>query len=231
MQANCNGEMEMKKVLVIVLVVLVAIGGAAWYFTTFKLDGMIKQQIEQSASQSFGTPVTVGSLKTDLKNGSLTIANITIANPPGFNNANAFSLNGIEAAVDFGTLEVKRIFIEKPEIVIEEKDGETNFSQMMAHMESAPAEPEPSVDGKEPPVIVIHHFKMNASRAAFESESLDRYTDLKIDDVELKNIKGTPAEVASVIANKVMKEIVSEAAQEMLKAKASEKIDEIFGRD
>ena len=72
---------------------------------------------------------------------------------------------------------------------------------------------------------------MNGSRAAFESESLDRYSDLKIAAVELNDIEGTPAEVASAIATEVVSEVVSAAAVELLKAKASDKINDILGRD
>ena len=221
----------MKKALGIVLLVLLIIGGAVWYFTAFKLDGVIKQQIEQVGSNTLGTAVSVGSLKTDLKNGSVTISSITVANPPGYKNANAFSLNGIEAAVDFQTLEIKRVIIDQPEIVIEEKNGDSNFSELLANMESQAAEPEPVTEGEEPPVIVIRHFRMNESRAAFESESLEHYSDLKIGDVELKNVQGTPTEVANVITEEVLEKVVSAAALELLKAKASEKIDDIFGRD
>lgn len=221
----------MKKALGIVLLVLLIIGGAVWYFTAFKLDGVIKQQIEQVGSNTLGTAVSVGSLKTDLKNGSITISSITVANPPGYKNANAFSLNGIEAAVDFQALEIKRVIIDQPEIVIEEKNGESNFSDLLANMESQAAEPEAATEGEEPPVIVIRHFRMNESRAAFESESLDHYSDLKIGDVELKNIKGTPTEVANLITEEILEKVVSAAALELLKAKASEKIDDIFGRD
>ena len=60
---------------------------------------------------------------------------------PGFKNANAFSLNGIEAAVDYGNLEIRRITIENPEIVIEEMGGETNFSKMMAELKQASSMP------------------------------------------------------------------------------------------
>ena len=42
---------------------------------------------------------------------------------------------------------------------------------------------------------------------------------------------GTPDEVASTIANAVINEVVAEAAREILKAKASEKIDSMLGRD
>ena len=173
----------------------------------------------------------MGSVTTDIKNGALTISSITVANPPGFNNPNAFTLNGIEAAVDYQNFDIKRVIVDRPEIVIEEQDGETNFTRMLAQVESAPAQPDPQAGDKPEPVIVLHHFRMNQSRAAFESKSLDRYSNLEIDAVELKDIRGTPSEVSQVIAREVLDEVVAEAAKELLKAKASEKLDDLFGRD
>ena len=220
----------MKKVFVTILVLLLLLGIAAWYFVSFRLDGVIKQQIEQVGSQTMGTSVSVGSVTTDLKNGSLVISRITVANPPGYKNTNAITLNGIEAAVDYKTLDIKQIIVDKPEIVIEEKNGASNFTELLAGMEDSP-EPAPAEEGAEPPILVIHHFRMNESRAAFESTSMDHYSDLKVKAIEVRDVKGTPAEVTEVISTKVVKEIVSAAAMELLKAKASEKIDDIFGRD
>ena len=224
----------MKKAITILLVLLLVAGGT-WYFVSFRMDSMIASNIETRASASLGTQVTVGTVSTDIKGGKLTISNITIANPPGFKNKNAFSLNGIEAAVDYSSYEFKHVVIDKPDIVIEEMGGETNFSRMLAGIEKQGSEPEPgsdpAADGKEEPIIVIHHFRMNESRGSFESESLDKYSNLKIDAIELSNIKGTPTEVSKVITRKIVNEIAKEAAIELLKAKASEKIDSIFGKD
>lgn len=226
----------MKKALVFLLVLAAVAGGATWYFVSFKMDSLIKSQIESSASASFGTRVSVGDVKTDIKGGSLTISSVTVANPPGFNNKNAFTLNGIEAALDYSTLEIKRVIIDKPEIVIEEMGGQTNFDKMLASMKKGSPEPAPEKESageggkREEPVITIRHFRMNESRAAFESESLDKYSNLEVDAIEVSNVKGTPSEVARVIANEVISEIVKEAATEMLKAKAQDKISEILGK-
>lgn len=218
----------MKKAIVAVLILLLAAGGAAWYFTSFKLDGMIRQAIEDSGAESLGTKVTVGSLVTDLKNGSLTISNITIANPPGYKNENAFSLGGIEAAVDYQSLEIKRVVVNEPNMVIEEKGGNTNFSQLLKQLENA--SPDSGQESGKEPVFVIHHFRMNGSRAAFESQSLDYSNNISIDAIELRNIEGTPDELASKIAKEVIEEAVSAAAAELLKAKASEKLNSILKR-
>jgi flagellar basal body-associated protein FliL len=219
----------MKKALGTILVLLVVVAVAAWYFVTQRMDGMIAAKIESAASATFGTQVSVGAVQTDIKNGSLTISDITVANPPGYENTNAFSLQGIEAAVDYENFDIKRLIVDNPEIIIEEKAGETNFSEMLAALEKREAQPS-GADTAEP-VIFIRHFRMNKSRAAFESKSMDRYTDIEIDAVELRDVRGTPGEVAAVIASEVVNEVVSEAAKEMLKAKASEKINDLLGRD
>jgi len=92
---------------------------------------------------------------------------------------------------------------------------------MLRVLESASSEPADS--GQSEPVIVVRHFRMNESRAAFESESLNRYSDLEVDAVELNDLRGTPTEVAKVIAAEVLNEVVSEAAVELVKAQAAKK--------
>lgn len=215
----------MKKFLVILVAILLIAGGGVWYFVSFRLDGMIEQQIEEIGSRSFGSRVSVGAVKTDIRNGSLQISGITVANPPGFRNPNAFSLNNIEAAVDYASRDIRRLVIERPEIVIEEMGGETNFSKMLEELESQDSGSADS--GGDEPVIFVRHFRMNESRAAFESKSLDRYTDVEVDAVELKDIRGTPTEVAKVIAAEVLNEILSEAATELLKAQARKQFEDV----
>jgi len=219
----------MKKLFGIILLLLLIAGGGVWYFTAFHLDNMVRDQIQQVASRTLGTRVSVGSVATDLRAGSLTIGDITVANPSGFRNPNAFTLRGIEAAIDYGTLEIRRLVIEQPEIVIEEADGETNVQRLLSAVEREP-DPEPAGEGQ-PPILVIHHFRMNASRAAFESASLDHYSDVRIDAVELRELRGTPQQVGRRIAREVLDEVVTAAALEMLKATAAEKLQELFNRD
>ena len=215
----------MKKFLLVLVAILLIVGVGVWYFVSFRLDGMIEQQIEEIGSRSFGTRVSVGAVKTDIRNGSLQISEITVANPPGFRNPTAFSLNNIEAAVDYSSRDIRRVVIEKPEIVIEEMGGETNFSKMLEELESQDSASADS--GGDEPVIFVRHFRMNESRAAFESESLDRYTDVEVDAVELRDIRGTPSEVAKVIAAEVLNEIVSDAATELLKAQARKQFEDV----
>jgi hypothetical protein len=215
----------MKKIVVALLVLALVVGAGVWYFVSYRLDSLIETRIEQAGSASFGSRVSVGAVTTNIRDGSLQISNITVANPPGFESPNAFSLDSIQAAVDYANFDIQRVVIDKPSIVIEEIGGKTNFEQMLAELERMEAEP--AGPGADEPQIVLRHFRMNESRAAFQSESLDRYTDVEIDAVELHDIRGTPTEVAKVIAREVLDEVTAEAATELLKAQAGKKYEEM----
>jgi hypothetical protein len=226
----------MKKATTSLLIIILLIGGAAWYYVSFRLDDAITNGIEEAGSAAFGTSVKVGGVKTSIRDGTLSISSITVANPPGYNNKFAISLNAIEAAVDYDSFEIKRVIIDNPEVVIEEKGGQTNFSDLLVNLQSGQSEPAADADADADPdgedgtdtdatTIVIRHFRMNQTRASFESKSLDRYSDLKVDEIEMNNISGTPSEVANLIATEIIKEITAEAAIELLKARFRQKFE------
>lgn len=217
----------MKKVIVVLLVLALVVGAGVWYFVSYRLDSLIETRIEQAGSASFGSRVSVGAVTTNIRDGSLQISSVSVANPPGFKNPTAFSLSNIEAAVDYANLDIKRVVIDKPGIVIEEMGGRTNFEQMLAELEKMEAESASGEAGADEPQIVLRHFRMNESHAAFQSESLDRYTDVEIEAIELHDLRGTPTEVAQVIAREVLDEVTAEAATELLKAQAGKKYEEM----
>ena len=215
----------MKKIVVTVLLLVLLIAAGAWYFTAFHLDNLIKTRIEQVGSEALGSRVSVGAVKASVRDGSLEISSITVANPPGFSNPNAFSLNHIEAAVDYGSRDIKRLIIDKPEILIEERGGTTNVAQMLDKLEKTGSSAGDT--GGQEPVIVIRHFRMNESRAGFDSATFDRHTTVEVDAVEMNDLRGTPTEIARIIAREVLNEAVAEASKEVLKAQAGEKYEEI----
>lgn len=217
----------MKKILVVLLVLVLLAGGAVWYFMNYRMDDFIAQQIEKIGTETLATQVTVGEVVTDIKGGSLTISDISVANPAGYSNPNAFTLRGIEAAVNYQTLEIRRIIVDRPEIVIEEHNGETNFAALLSGMDSAADTTAPAEDSA-PPVLTIDLFRMNESRAAFESTTLDRASNITVDEVELTGLRGTPPEVAEAIVREILDEVVSAAALELLKTKATEKLEKLF---
>jgi hypothetical protein len=214
----------MKKVIVVLLVLALVVGAGVWYFVSYRLDGLIKRRIEQAGSASFGCGSASaryhkhpGRLAADLQR--------LVANPPGYEPHRIHPSNA--GGGGYANLDIKRVVIDKPGIVIEEMGGRTNFEQMLAELEKMEAESAPGEAGADEPQIVLRHFRMNESRAAFQSESLDRYTDVEIEAIELHDLRGTPTEVAQVIAREVLDEVTEEAATELLKAQAGKKYEEM----
>ncbi len=232
----------MRKLFMTLGLIILVGAGLAWYFVNVRLDSMIESRLERAATTSLGNHVEVGGVETDLRKGTLNVREISVANPPGYKNPYAMRFTGVEAAVDYDTLEIRRVVIDRPEFLIEELGGTTNFQQMLDAMEAGES-PVPAAESSAPePEITIRHFRIDGARAGFESQSLDRYTDLKVDAIEMNDLKGTPTELANQIGRKVLRELSSEAGMAMLEAQArkkagelgskvSESLDSIFGKD
>jgi hypothetical protein len=233
---------SMRKLFLTLGLIMLVGAGLAWYFVNVRMDSMIESRLERAATASLGNHVEVGGVETDLANGTLTVREMSVANPPGYKNPYAMRFTNVEAAVDYETLEIRRLVIVDPEFLIEELDGNTNFQQMLDALEAGetvvpaadPATPEQE--------ITIRHFRIDGARAGFESASLDRYTDLQVEAIELNDLKGTPTELANQIGRKVLNELSSEAGMALLEAQArkkagdlgdsvSDSLGKIFGKD
>jgi hypothetical protein len=216
----------MRKVLFTLGSVMLVAAAAAVYFVIFRLDSVVETRIESVGSKAFGSRVEVGGVDTNLRDGTLSVARISVANPTGFDSPYAVRLNALRAAVDYKGLEIKQVAIENPEFYVEELHGKTNFEQMLQALDSR-STPVGADSGSTEPVITIRHLRIDQTRAAFASHTFDKYTDMQVDAMEMNNLRGTPSQLAQQIARKVVTELSSEAGAEMLKARAQKKVDDI----
>ena len=233
----------MKKFIITLLVIIVVGAGAAgWWFMFHRMDGLLEREIQEAGSAAFGTPVTVGNVDIDLIDGAMRIEDLAIGNPPGFGREHALVFGEIEAAIDYFSGEIKRIVLDEAQVFIEERDGQLNVQRLKEALESRLTPSEHRETSNPDEEIVLHQFLMRSTMATFESASLERLTEVRIDQIELRNLRGTPEVVAEQIADAIIDEIVDEAAMALLKAqaqdqledlgsKASEKLREIFGED
>lgn len=218
--------LNMRKVFFTLGAIMVVAVAAALYFITYRLDSVVESRLERAATMAFGSRVEVAGVRTNLRDGTLSVEEISVANPPGFENPYAVRLSAVRAAVDYQGLEIKQVAIENPEFNVEELDGKTNFDLMLQALNSG-SEPAASDSGRAEPVISIRHLRIGETRAAFASHTFDRYTDMQVDAIEMHDLRGTPSELAGQIARKVVGEVTSEAATEMLKAQSQKKVDDI----
>ena len=232
----------MKKIIItiIVLAFLVA-GGYGWWVMFHRFGGLVTDALIEEGSNAFGTTVTVGDVDVKWAQGALVITDLQIGNPAGFESEYVVRFGTIEAAVDFESMEVARVILDDTRFYIEERDGKTNVQEIRKSLERGMSE-ESDFEASPEDEIVIQRFLMRSSTATFESASLNRISEVRIDEIEMRNLRGTGEEITEQIGNRIIEEVADEAAREMLEAQASkhledleekvsDKLREILGKD
>lgn len=219
----------MKKfIITVIVVVFVAAGAAGWWYMFHRLDGLVEAELQRAASEAFGTPVTVGDVQINLIQGAVRIEDLAIGNPEGYTREHALSFGSIEAAVDIQKEEVTHVIFDGAQIHIEERDGVTNVQRLKQGLESRISS-ESRGTGGSAERLVVRRFLMTSTTATLSSDSLRRDTEVGIDEIEIRDLSGTPEEVAEIIANRIMEEIAREAGMAIIEAKAREKLRELLG--
>jgi uncharacterized protein YxeA len=123
-----------KKLLVILLIVLIAISGLL-FFLKDNLDEIVREIIVTSVSDATQTNVSLAQVKLNLKEGVGILNNYQQGNPEGFQTKYAFRFDQAELDIDVGTILddvviIERVFINHADIVYEFNDGKTNFVEL-----------------------------------------------------------------------------------------------------
>ena len=129
----------MKKLLVILLIVLIAVPGLL-FFLKDNLDEIIREIIVTSVSDATETNVSLAQVKLNLKEGVGVLNNYQQGNPEGFQTKYAFRFDQAELDIDVGTILddvviIERVFINHADIVYEFNDGKTNFVELKKNID------------------------------------------------------------------------------------------------
>ncbi len=129
----------MKKLLVILLIVLIAISGLL-FFLKDNLDEIVREIIVTSVSDATQTNVSLAQVKLNLKEGVGVLNNYQQGNPEGFQTKYAFRFDQAELDIDVGTILddvviIERVFINHADIVYEFNDGKTNFVELKKNID------------------------------------------------------------------------------------------------
>jgi len=225
----------MKKVLLIVVLLIVAVIGAAIYFVFTNLDAIVKTAIEQVGSQTTQTAVRVDKVKIRLTDGAGTISGLSIANPKGFAAANAFSLGEIDTQIDINTLTkgpitIDRVIIRKPQVFYEmNKDRESNLNALYKNIAAGTgggSTKKPAAKSDEPKLI-IRHFQVAEATVEANVVPLNKKLTLKIPTIDLKDLGGKSGATPSEISKQVLDIITQRALAAVKQAGIDEKVQAI----
>lgn len=196
-------------------------------YVLFNIDALIKDEVEDAASSAYKVPVTVAEATMSLKSGNGRIIGLRIENPPGFSAPTAVHVPVIEIAVDTGRIADKaialgRVVIDRPEIVLDIKDGRVNLVRLKestdAWLTRSENDDEDAASGQR---LIIDEIVMQNGTMVFRADFLDgAETEVPLPDSRVREIGVKPDGALPA-------EVISEVTQLLITAseRASRRID------
>jgi hypothetical protein len=230
----------MKKILIGIAALLI-VGAIALYLLVGNLDKILKGAIEGAGSELLGVPVTVESVELDLKSGMGQISGITIANPVGYQAANAFRMDMIRLGLDLSSLRkqpivIRELNIQSPTVDLEvnEQGGSNmqtlldNIKQNSAKTDEKAAEEQPSQEetGTKEPV------KLSFTKLAIIGVTVNGVvpgqepTQVVLPDIVKENVGGTEGLTPAQVGGVIIGDIAAQSLQAVVEKKLSEKMEE-----
>ena len=225
----------MKKLLVILLIVLIALSGLL-FFLKDNLDEIVREIIVTSVSDATETNVSLAQVKLNLKEGVGVLNNYQQGNPEGFQTKYAFRFDQAELDIDVGTILddvviIERVFINHADIVYEFNDGKTNFVELKKNIDkntkkknsdqknnSVVDQEKTSSQSKtqQSKKIIIHSFEMiNTEVEAAMPFASSQTLSVQLPNIKLSNIG---AKENGLLADELMKVILDAMEKDLKRA-------------
>ena len=233
----------MKKTILIVIVLIIAIVAGGVYYVLTNLDSLVKQAIEKYGSEATQTAVRVQGVNIQLKQASAAISGLTVANPKGFSTPNAFSLGQIATRLDIKNtnkehIVINEVRIQSPEVFYEvnaDKQGNLNLlkDKLAGSAKSKSTSGPEAAGGSKPPMLTIRKFDfagaaLHAKLAPLQNKEFN----LNLPAFQLVNLNGTPEQISRQVLNQLIDRARDEirkkgidAELDKAKAQAKEKVD------
>ena len=212
----------MKKVLIVIAALIVIVAGALIYLGS-NIDGIVKTGVEKYGPQYTGAAVRLGSVKSSLLGGEVTVNDFFLGNPQGFKTDHAFKVGKVHVAVDEGSLlsdviHVKEIVIDSPDIMYELKGGSSNLQAIQNNVAKASggggksSSSSGSGGGNGKKVIIDDLYVRNAKAAVSADMLGGKIVPLPLPDLHLKDIgKKSNGATMGEAASQVMDQITDAA--------------------
>ena len=211
----------MKKVLIALGVIVVLIGGGLWYVVA-NIDMLVKNLIETAGTDAVGSEVRVEEVRLDLRQGQATILGFTVANPQGFSDADMLRFDELSVALDLGSfdqdmLRINSIVARNPFVLYEMVGRSSNLEAVSARFASDEPAPEPA--GEAQP-IAIGSIDIEGIRSTLASDMLTQDVQVTLGDIHLRDLEGTPTEIATQVMRPLVNQLSNRASEALLGALA-----------
>ena len=225
----------MRKVIVAIIVIVVLIV-IALVLLCSKLDSLVAHAIEKSGSDVTQTSVRVSGVDLSIREGRGTVRGLTIANPEGFAEGDAFSLDEITLDFDVESmrgepLTIDEVRIKAPVVNAQiTKAGETNINKIRENVMAYSAGGGEQSEGADV-LIRIRQFVFEEGRVEVDVSDLGLENQtIGLPEIRLSDVGGAggapPDEIAKIILAAVAKQVGSEIAGSQIDRMVKEKLGE-----
>lgn len=223
----------MKKVLIGLVVVVVALGGVFYYLAS-NLDSILERVIESEGSSALGTDVQVDSVALDLRGGTATINGFSVANPDGFSNEDMMRFDELHVALDLASLRsdvirINTIRSTNPYVRFELQGTRSNIQAIRDRFPPSSSEP-PAESTGPAPVIALDDLTINGIQGTLQSDQLPRAVDVNFGNVQVTNVEGTPDVLAQQISRAVLAQLANNAREALQRVASGAVESEVMNR-
>ncbi len=180
----------MKKILIVLLVAMVAIGAVAWFYGNVILGSAAKRAIEAFGPKVAQVDVRVHSVGVSLIGGSGSLKGLFIGNPQGYKSPSAIKVDTIRIAVAPASLFSKKVHlrsvvIDSPEITFEGGIEGNNLTTLQQNIQKFSG----GSPSKSETRLQVDEFVIRGARVSVAAVPLGgKAMSLPLPDIRLENL-------------------------------------------
>ena len=231
---------------IVVAVVVVVVIGVVLVFQN--LDSIVKQVIEDVGSEVTGTAVRVSSVKLTVQEGRGEIYGLTIANPPGYQSSQMFSMDEVKVQIEPGSIRgpvivIDEVLIDGARLTAEQKGTTTNVNELLDTLKARSADEEPAASaGPTDLRLMMEQFAFINSAGTVKTQQFGE-RELKIPDLRMSNLGDkstdlTPEQLAHEMltaliqqAQKAVGNYLGDMAKEAAAKEVTKQLDDKIGEE
>ena len=221
--------MKQLKRILLVLVVLVIIGLVVVWV---RLNSIVRYEVQTQATNSLNLATELGGANVSVLGGHISLSDLKIASPQGFEAPQILSLEKVSVAVNYSELtgdpiRVAEVTVKGPRLVIEQNGMQMNIKAMMDQMPKPPQKQEAETGKASKPLrLIISKVQVTGATVVFHAglPGVLKEVELPLPDITLKDV-GSGGSGAEKDSGAGIKEIVMQVVTAMSDAAAkSEKL-------
>jgi uncharacterized protein involved in outer membrane biogenesis len=201
----------MKTKNIVIVALLVALIGGGWFVYRNMFD-WARIQAEKVASESLGVKVTIGSIGASFRDKSVSVKNIKIGNPKGFDTAYAVKLGDIQVVADVLSRDkvvIKKVLVSDNNINLEMKGASSNLNALQSGIKKS-GKPTASEKTSKTPTLNIKDLVIDKSSINFQSDLVKNNGEVVMPTIHLKNV-GQDNNQASAVVAQITRAVLNEA--------------------